>query len=463
VAGIGFVLERVIDRQGLRGLAGAAATGVLIVAGPWLISSVALFAVSRVALQDAQRFFAIVVYCYAFTLLLFGGYHYRFTRRLADALYHRDVLLVQREYRRALASSVIWGLPPAVAVAILSGLRGVALLAPVALFLAVNTGWIHTLFASLLQRFRAVLLSYLGGALVAIGAAVGFSRLNGAAEGAGINAAPAIALFAMVLLAVGAGLWWSVRVTLRRRLVAAERLAITRRGVPPSLHTLRRLALIGWGLAAILWLDKMVAWVLLGAAAEGTFLWLYPRYDQTVFVAQLFMIPPTVVFVVRVETAYFRGLRAVLKSLRLGTGAELVRVHRELESRYSDALAGQLTVQLLMVVLLSLVAPEIVAAGWSDSVPLLIVTGVAAQLYFLFYSLLVNLLYLSDYRAAVRVILATVLAALVLSVAIILRFGAAGVGYPFLGASVVGVLAAGWAQHRGLRDFDWLVLTRVNA
>ena len=456
MAGIGFVLERVIDRRGLRGLLGAAAAGVLIVAGPWLISTIALFLVGRFVVAEAPRFFAVIVYCYATTLVLFSGYHYRFTRILADALYIRDYATVRRTYRRALVATVLWGLVPATAVGYLGGWRGIYLVVPILLYTVINTGWIHTLFASLLQRFSAVTWSYAAGALAASGAAflIGLGR---------INADIAVLLFALGMLVTGTTMAIVIRSTLNYRVSAVERLAVTRHGTPPTAITLRRLVVIGAGIAVILWLDKVIYWVALGSFSENTHLILYPLYDQTVFVAQLFVIPPMVVFMVRVETAYFRGLRNVLGALRRDTLGAFERAREQLVERYGSALQGQITAQLIMVVILVGSAPEVVRALGLESTSLFVVTGIGAQVYFFFYTQMVNLLYLADYQAAIGVILFTIAVGLVLTLGGLLVAGAASVGYAFLGTCVAGTIATQYAQRRALGDFDSLVLTRMNA
>lgn len=456
MAGIGFVLERVIDRQGLRGLAGAAAAGVLIVAGPWLISSIALFIVSTIISEGASRFFALVVYSYATSLLLFGGYHYRFTRILADALYNRDFHAVQNTYRRSLRVAAVGAVPPALLIAYLGQWHGLSVFVPLLLYLAINTGWIHTLFGSLLRDFRVIVWSYFLGVTPVVVAVVVLGPARIDVDGAAL-------LFATALGLTGVLQWFGVHRTLQHRVIGGRGAALVRRaGGAPGKATLDRLFLIGLGLAAVLWLDKILYWVLLGAPVESTLLWLYPIYDQTVFVAQLFVIPPTVVFVIRVETAYFRGLRKVMHELRSGTRLDLLRARSELESRYYDSLRGQILVQLLMILLLALIAPELTRLSGTGSVRLLVISGVAAQFYLLFYTLIVNLLYLADYRAAVWVLGFTLLFACIATMGLLLVFGSASVGYAFALTAAVGSGLAAYAQKRGLHDFDWLVLTRIN-
>lgn len=456
MAGIGFVLERVIDRRGLRGVVGAAAAGILIVAGPWLISTIALFLVGRLVIAEASRFFAVIVYSYASTLVLFSGYHYRFTRILADALYVRDYRTVRHTYRRTLIVTGLSGLAPAAILGYLGGWRGGNIVVPIALFSAINTGWVHTLFASLLQRFSIITWSYLAGAFVASGTAfiVGVDR---------INADIAVVLFALGMLVTGGIMAIMIRRTIERRIVSAKRLVANRQGTPPTAITLRRLAAIGAGIAVILWMDKVIYWVTLGSFSENTMLLLYPRYDQIVFVAQLFVVPPMVVFMIRVETAYFRGLRGVLGALRRETLRAFERSRRDLLFRYNSALQGQLVMQLLMIVVLTATAPEVVRLMNLDSASLLIITGIAAQIYFLFYTQMVNLLYLADYQAAIGVVAFTIVSGVIVIVVALLVVGTASVGYAFLATSLLGTFAARYAQKRALDDFDWLVLTRINA
>ena len=48
MAGIGFVLQRVIKRGGLAGFFRVALAGTVIVAGPWLLSIIGIILVSKI-------------------------------------------------------------------------------------------------------------------------------------------------------------------------------------------------------------------------------------------------------------------------------------------------------------------------------------------------------------------------------------------------------------------------------
>ncbi len=49
MAGIGFELQRVLKQGGMTGVFKVALAGIIIVAGPWLISILGIFSLSRFA------------------------------------------------------------------------------------------------------------------------------------------------------------------------------------------------------------------------------------------------------------------------------------------------------------------------------------------------------------------------------------------------------------------------------
>jgi len=93
MAGIGFELQKVLKGGGIASLFKVALAGIVIVAGPWLISIVGIFFLNRFAgfalTEASELFMAAIVYSYAFSLSLFGGIHYIFTRYISDLIYLR--------------------------------------------------------------------------------------------------------------------------------------------------------------------------------------------------------------------------------------------------------------------------------------------------------------------------------------------------------------------------------------
>ncbi|HEB10082.1 MAG TPA: hypothetical protein ENI06_02575, partial [Spirochaetales bacterium] len=91
MAGIGFELQRVLRKGGMTSFLQVALSGVIIVAGPWLLSIIGIFLISRFAgfalKEGASLFMGVIIYSYAFSLFIFGGTHYVFTRFISDLIY----------------------------------------------------------------------------------------------------------------------------------------------------------------------------------------------------------------------------------------------------------------------------------------------------------------------------------------------------------------------------------------
>ena len=75
MAGIGFELQRVLKRGGIGSFVKVALSGIMIVAGPWLLSIIGIFLIGRfagVALREGRSLFmSVVIYSYAFSLFFF--------------------------------------------------------------------------------------------------------------------------------------------------------------------------------------------------------------------------------------------------------------------------------------------------------------------------------------------------------------------------------------------------------
>ena len=92
MAGIGFELRKVMGRGGIGSFLRAAFAGIMIVAGPWILSVIGINIIQRLpglSLGPLAYFAAAVIYCYAWSLFLFGGFHFLFTRIVADKLYEK--------------------------------------------------------------------------------------------------------------------------------------------------------------------------------------------------------------------------------------------------------------------------------------------------------------------------------------------------------------------------------------
>ncbi|MCK5198342.1 MAG: hypothetical protein KAR21_08330, partial [Spirochaetales bacterium] len=172
MAGIGFELQRVLKQGGMTGVFKVALAGIIIVAGPWLISILGIFSLSRFAgfaLEEGSGLFtAAIVYSYAFSLSIFGGLHYIFTRYISDLIYVNDE---SRAFATLLVSMIFIGLLSAIAGAVgvwfirtdqVPNLFMYRIFAAV-LFTAVNLIWLVMIFITLLKKYMTIFLVYIFG------------------------------------------------------------------------------------------------------------------------------------------------------------------------------------------------------------------------------------------------------------------------------------------------------------
>jgi uncharacterized membrane protein len=311
MAGIGFELRKVISKGGLSNVFNAALSGIMIVAGPWLLTMLTLFLINRIfdglKLDHAGLFQAAIVYSYAFSLSLFSALHYLFTRLTADLLWENRQAeaagwLLRFTAFTAVAGAALAG--PTMALVPLGDLGDAGLFraACVVLFVAVNLLWVMMLFISLLKWYVRIMLAYLGG----MAASVALVYVFGSHWGVG----GAVLGFGLGHLLIVAALGWLSLAAFPPRRPASDKAKLG--------HYLRaNLAMVLSGFCFYLsqWIDKFFFWVTRGEGVEGSFFRLFNAYDLPVYLAGLSVIPGLVYFVIVSETSFYHALRKFLNAL----------------------------------------------------------------------------------------------------------------------------------------------------
>ena len=106
MAGIGWKLQRMIDRGSLAGTIGAYLTGVAVTSAPWLLTTAVLTSL-RIAARHAGESFVVVerflTVVYAVTVVLSAPVHVVVSRYTADRLYDHHLEKIGAPLRRATA------------------------------------------------------------------------------------------------------------------------------------------------------------------------------------------------------------------------------------------------------------------------------------------------------------------------------------------------------------------------
>lgn len=442
MAGIGFALRRLAREDtlnaGLRSQLHAAA----VASGPWLLTVLALgtlegFAGAALAREEHRVFSTIVVYNFAFSLVVTGPIVLLVTRCLADMLFARDVSGATGMLVGAL--SVTFALQSALAVpfyGFVVDLEPLERILAYAGFLLVGGIWLVSAFLSALKSYGSITFAF----AIGMGCGAGLALRLGGEHGnpgmlAGFNAGLALLLF--LLLA---------RVLAEYPSPALRPFAFLR-----ELRRYWDLALVGVVLGAAVWVDKWVMWFAPGNAVVAGAMATHPTYDSAMFLACLTMAPAAAVFLVVVETRFFEDyLRYYRAIANHATAQEIGRNHDRILRTLMTGFRQVAVLQAAICYLAILVAPGLIgmARGGMELVPAFRFGVFGAFCHGLLLSVLAVMFYF-DLR---RDVLAVAAAFLVLNgtltwANLALGIGYAGYGY-FLAALLSLALAFALAARR---------------
>ncbi len=405
MAGIGFELKKIVRQGTVASYLQVALSGAMIVAGPWLITILAVGLIQRfyraALAEGSDLFLATVVYTYTGSLLLFGGVHYIFSRILSDLLYEKKErktvayfgwFFLVVGFLAALAGAFIGGTMQPIEIKYPVFYRVIAGL----FFLFVSLHWLFIVYASLLRWYGKILVVYASG--------MGVFILSAALLSLRLGVAGVLLGFALGNLGILAGL--SILILKFRQ--EARGLEENRRikdtllectfGVWGYLKTQRDLFLTGCFYYLGIWIDKILFWIAKGQQVEGTWFRILPSYDVLVYYTNLTMIPGLVFFVVFTETGFATLLRKFLEGLARRTYLSILRekqrLYRESLRYLLDLGLFQGCITLSVALLSSWLIPS---AGLSATVWILLWGVFFHLLYFVITSFL---FFLEAYRGA---------------------------------------------------------------
>lgn len=451
MAGIGFELQKVLKGGGLVNLFKVALAGIVIVAGPWLISIVGIFFLNRFAsfalVEGAELFMAAIVYSYAFSLSLFGGLHYIFTRYISDLIYISKetravatlllVMIIFTVFALVSSSAAVYFIRP-------KGISNILLykISAVCLFVVINLIWLVMIFITLLKKYMTIFVVYLSGMAVSF-----FSvfYLGGRFGLGGALAGFTLGQFAILLL-----LTIMILKAYRPENIFVE--------MKPLLGYFRKylfLFLSGVFYSAGIWIDKLSLWYLKGEPVRGTYLKLFEHYDITVYFANLTIIPGLVYFMIFSETDFYSTLKKFLLSIEKGILTKIREEKYRLIKSMNKSLYEQSFFQGVLSLALIILAPSIrniFLSGLSDLFTLRIV--LAAAFFHVFYlTILTFLFYIQMYKEAfITAFLFFMVNFLVTLLSARLELPFYGIGY--LVATIISSLTAFIFLSRGIRIID---------
>ena len=324
MAGIGFELRKLLRQDDLMGIVRGYGHSALTVTGPWLLTILMLggivflggpYASARVLAE----FRLIVIYNFAFSLVIAGPVVMVATRYLADAIFIKRVEDA-----------------PAMLLGYLTLVLGVS--APIVVpfyfywididntlatisavnFFTIAAIWMVSTFLTALKDYSAVTRAFLFGAMLALGSVALLARIaSSTAMMFGFTTGLALILFLLV-----------ARVYAEYPYPVANPFRFG-----GYFRRYWELALSGFVYNAAIWVDKWVMWFAPEGEIQRSGLISYPDYDSAMFLAYLSIVPSIAAFVLSIETDFYESyLRFYKRILHHASFAEIEEAHHGIVS-----------------------------------------------------------------------------------------------------------------------------------
>jgi len=351
MAGIGFALRKLTQRDDLLGMVQGYVHSALVIAGPWLFTVTALGALNLLAagqtsLDELVVFRLVVIYNFSFSLVLTGPIVLVATRYLADQIFLRTAQEAPGMMLGALA--LVFGTGAVVVLPFYGwyvDLPPLMRLSAIANYFLVAGVWTVGMFLSALRDYMSITWTFLIGMIVAAAAAFGlagplgaFGLLNGVSFGIGII------LFALIA-----------------RVLAEYPYRIHNPfGFVAYFRKYWELAASGLVVNLALWVDKWIMWFAPERELHPSGLVTYPAYDSAMFLAAITMIPAMAVFVVAIETRFYEHYQRFYRDI--GRHAPYARIrenHERILRGLLDSSRNVLVLQACIVLVVILLAPGV--------------------------------------------------------------------------------------------------------
>ena len=354
MAGIGFTLKRLTQKDDLWGVVHAYAVAMLAAAGPWIFTICALAGITNVytnffGMEGLLNFRVIVIYNFAFSLVLSAPIFMVATRYIADNIHRRNVTNVPSVMIGSMVLSYAIQLPVG-AIFYLGYVDlplSLQLSAMLNLFL-LTTVWLLGVFLTALKDYKSVTWTYGFGMVAAVVFAQVLKNIYG---DVGMLNGFSIGL-AIIVFALAAKVFSEYAYKFEDPF-----------DVNSYFTKYWELALGGLFYNAAIWVDKWIMWFAPESWELPSKMRMYPDYDSATFLAYLTIIPAMAIFVLAVETNFFeRYQRFYDNILEHKPLRKILANHQEVIDSIFNSARNFIVIQGSIVFLAIVLAPAIFEA-----------------------------------------------------------------------------------------------------
>lgn len=456
MAGIGFVLRKLLEKDNLSGIVQAYLHATLASSGPWLFTVLALNAFflmtgRNVEYQILENFRVIILYNFAFSLVISAPFTIISTRFLADLIYREDVEDAPAMMLGMLLLLSCISLPIVVTYYLFfTSMSLIVVLLSSANFILIVCIWQVCIFISAIKQYTGVTFSFVIGLVIAIFGAVQFANFSSEAGMLlGFNLGFSFILASLVALIFAE---YPQKCTFLFRVV-------------PYFQKYWLLVLGSLAYSVGIWIDKWIMWFAPEAETLSNFMVMYPHYDSAMFIAYLTVVPAMAMFLITQETSFFEHYVKFYRDIQEHANLKKIEDnHQTMMIQLANHGAALLLLQGSICVLTVFVAPRILDFLGMNFVQLGIfrfgVMGAAFQILTLFINVLLSYF---DYRKGVCAIQIFFLCSNVILTLITREMGFAYYGYGYFLSNVLTFLLASWLVGRYIQKLPYYAFVVNNS
>ena len=296
MAGIGFVVRKLVKKDNLTGLFSGYLFSIIITAGPWLftilaLGSITLFGKNFSTLAEINDFRLCIIYNFSSSLVFSGPLTIIVTRFIADKIYGKDVHEVPGVLIGSLGLSYFLQLPLVVGFYFYYiDLPLEIKLAAFSNYFLISGIWMTTVFMTALKDYNSISMTFAVGMITGI-----------------------VSAFLLGKAFSQTGLFWGFNIGLGAILFSLMARILAEYPYQSKGHfgfmgyfrKYWELALCGLFYNLAIWADKWIMWLSPYRQILANGFISYPNYDSAMFLAYLTIIPSMAIFFVNIETNFF--------------------------------------------------------------------------------------------------------------------------------------------------------------
>lgn len=330
MAGIGFRLQRILASDRFGSLVAAYGYSAIIISGPWMLSILSLVAigifmtlnlgVQGEATNSVEIFCTVTTYAFAGSNILGGTIHLGVSRYIADRLYSSEVEEILPVFLYSASMVLVLGLLCAGPWFAFSGLPAAAAFSGFLLFQSLSITLLAMVFLSAAKGYGQIVWGFCGAnAIGVIMAVLGYNSFGLTGVFAGYSLGQCFLAF-----------WLSWRIFCEFPSYSPCNCAFV-----AFLWEKRWLMAIGFLFNLGIWIDKFLIWYSsMGREVIRGFHCAEP-YDFCLFFAYLTTIPAMAVFLIQVETFFYKNYRVYFNAVTCGGDIAAIEHGKE---KISDSL-----------------------------------------------------------------------------------------------------------------------------